>query len=397
MPCVYICVVTGQPLANLIPFLHFKPDVVVLAASPKMAEKALHFERMLLRLHKTICLITEKELPEHTLENIEYWTQECIDRIKTRFPDHSILFNATGGNKLMTLAMVHACEVEGDIDVFYMDTDHERIEWILPRKRDAEKVPPILTLETCLRAQGKRLERCSSKKESWQQNAMKRKSLSRWLAKEASSLANVFGIINKTLMDGRNRNVSWSLNTIWELPARIPKTRQALEEMEKHGLIQICGNLSFIMLQPDAGTYLTGGWIEEYVWHVLQDENLDEVLGGLEISDEVSRKEKVPNELDVAAIHRNRLLLIECKTAHLNRVKEFNAVLYKLDSTGKETGGIFGQKWLIMARMPDSTPEVREQNRMRAKALGIELIGPRELPKLAEIVRFWKKHLFLKT
>lgn len=41
-----ICIATGQPLANLIPILHFKPQKIILVVTDSMKVKAKDFERL---------------------------------------------------------------------------------------------------------------------------------------------------------------------------------------------------------------------------------------------------------------------------------------------------------------------------------------------------------------
>lgn len=79
-------------------------------------------------------------------------------------------------------------------------------------------------------------------------------------------------------------------------------------------------------LQPHEIDYLTGGWFEEYVCHILSRAlSPDEIAVGVRISHPGTQHD---NEFDVVFIKANTLFVVECKTGvatdHL-----FNEIVYK--------------------------------------------------------------------
>lgn len=88
------------------------------------------------------------------------------------------------------------------------------------------------------------------------------------------------------------------------------------------------------------------------------------------------------NELDCVAAHRNRLLLVECKTGGLD---EAAGVVYKLDSIAHDMG-LFQQRLLVSAR------PLSEAARARAQAGGIALVEAAQLGQLRDTVRQWMEN-----
>lgn len=97
------------------------------------------------------------------------------------------------------------------------------------------------------------------------------------------------------------------------------------------GIEELLSQFGFIpkkdgMLQPDEVDYLTGGWFEEYVFHLLlRALSPQEIALSVRINRPGSKHD---NELDVVFIKANTLFVVECKTGiatdHL-----FNEIVYK--------------------------------------------------------------------
>ncbi len=133
---------------------------------------------------------------------------------------------------------------------------------------------------------------------------------------------------------------------------------------------------------PEAAEYLSGRWLEEYVWHAVKDAVPEEVKAGAEFTDMAHPREDVRNELDGIAAHRNRLLLIECKTARLDEGAD---VVYKLDSIAHDMG-LFQQRLLVSARPLD------DKTRARAKAEDIAIVEAAGLKQLRDSVKNWMEN-----
>lgn len=156
-----------------------------------------------------------------------------------------------------------------------------------------------------------------------------------------------------------------------------------LRWLRDQGMLDWQGGTEVTFLDAERTRFLNGSWLEEYVYHRLRDEGVYDVALGVEGTWDGT--DGARNELDVVAVHANRLLVVECKTArHGNNAAVDDQQLYKLDSIGDTLRGFFGFIWLVTARPP--TGGMRE----RARQHGIRLIRPNELPHLRQAVRTWK-------
>ena len=395
MLTLHFCIITGQPMANLIPILHMKPDVVILATTDRMKEPAARFAKLLNRLHLLLSerIIRKSDLPDHDIASIEAWSLQCLDEVASLFPHHEIHLNATGGNKLMALAMANVFrnfDNSTRVRIFYLDTEHDRIEWVEPSSHLPIPVPNVISIDTGLRIHGKRLGSCCSKQTGAMESVQSRKALTVWMARHADALNGFFGTLNYHFrVEGIPHTEPIKLN-------RFPSIiwRDALHQMAECGLLHYDGRVKFQATSCDAIDYLAGGWLEEYVWQVLRDQGLEDVHWSLEVFEDAKGHGVAPNELDVVAVHRNRLVIIECKTAKYNTVHDLRQVIYKLDSVGN-AGGLFGQKWLVMGRGIQGTRGLPDDLVRAARASRVSIITPDMLGSLPKLVRAWKETLML--
>ena len=103
---IHICIVTGQPLANLIPALQERPDKIVLITTPVMQKEAQNFARTLQTAGFSSGAIIEKTLDDENYEVILNNVFDIYDQLTEEFPGASLTYNATGGTKQITLAFL---------------------------------------------------------------------------------------------------------------------------------------------------------------------------------------------------------------------------------------------------------------------------------------------------
>lgn len=78
--------------------------------------------------------------------------------------------------------------------------------------------------------------------------------------------------------------------------------------------------------------FVRGGWLEEYVFHIVHDARPFDARLGVEVLIEGS--DRARNEFDVLSCHGNQLLFIECKTLKFEE-GQFHAVCRDYGLTGK--------------------------------------------------------------
>ena len=167
--------------------------------------------------------------------------------------------------------------------------------------------------------------------------------------------------------------------------------QELLRHFEEAGMLSIKGkNISFI--DKDKRFYCNGGWLENHVFALLygmrkQRPQLIDVAKGLEI---VRNQGTVKNEIDVIAMHKNRLHVIECKTKKFGRSEkstaEANSIIYRLDTLKSLTGGLSGRAMLI------SYQAINKYTLKRAQDLGIFCCSHTQLKQLEDhLYRFLDK------
>jgi hypothetical protein len=110
-----------------------------------------------------------------------------------------------------------------------------------------------------------------------------------------------------------------------------------------------------------AARYLSGGWLEEYAALTMLDLGVDRAHWGVGVKirpidvaraaskDHAAKDKDSLNELDLAIVWRNRLLVIECKTGQ-QLGKESQEILNKIEAIRNYAAGSFGTAWLLSAR-----------------------------------------------
>jgi hypothetical protein len=154
-----------------------------------------------------------------------------------------------------------------------------------------------------------------------------------------------------------------------------------LRDAQKLNLLTWDGEAEIAFVHADAAQFFRGGWLEEYVWLKLRGLKPAESAINLKIE---SVGAKTPNELDAAIVHRNRLLVVECKTKRFGRdASKDSDHIYKLAQLARQVGGIMGRGLLLSARPVD------ENTRRRAKDNGVDLLAAEEVKGLVDYLKGW--------
>ena len=393
MENLHLCIITGQPLANLIPLLQEqeKPEIIVLIHSSDKVRDAGSFEYTLKEAGFDQSQIHKKsDLPTHDFESIRSYALKMINDLKSRFPGSQITLNVTGGTKQMALAFWNVLVLDkNEIRVIYCDTRNGILEELIPDNR-AIKLEPCLTPELYLCALGKIKRKAESDEPDWQDKAEKRKKLTKYFGDKANDLERLFQQFNQQLKGEADGLRSLTLNTYGAV-----YNKEAIEFLLDYEVLDRIGGNRYTLLREDGVKYLSGAWLEEYVWHIAKDQQVDHVEIGLKFGDREHRRRGQDNEIDGFIIHRNRLLLIECKSGWMGTNKDKDAqVIYKLDSIGLHAGGTQATRLLVSAQALRHTTRAGRDvdTRVRAKATDISTLEAADLKKLRQRIRYWMEH-----
>lgn len=386
---VHVAIVSDQTLPNLIPILMERPEKVFLVASQQMVQKGL--AERLLRLAEEAGVAAEivPGLPSSGLPSIQEYALNLATRLdELKCP---VVLNATGGNKLMTLGLTEVFSASfdpGRLRIIYTDTANDTLETVLPRNVQPAPLAAVLDIPTYLAAQGARCR--TTEDPEWVARALARKAVTKYLAHNAEELGSLIGALNyyaSRAHDGEKLTAP-----VQKLESKgggiSPRWSACLHELAKAGVLEWQeGSTQIRFPDLDAARYVNGFWLEEYVWHVVRDERVDHVLQGVNLLwDGTSRADAPRNELDVVAVHRNRMLVVECKTMRFaNDERDGQTVITKLESLGRNAGGTFGEMLLVSARrIEDKTI------RTRCRSLRIPLVQAGDLKNLRDFIIAWR-------
>ena len=197
----------------------------------------------------------------------------------------------------------------------------------------------------------------------------------------ADKLARFFGTLN-ALADKALNEPEGPFRARQELPFA-PGGRNAdlLRDAQKLGLLAWDNDTEIVFSHTDAARYFRGAWLEEYVWIKLRGLRPAESAINLKIE---TVGAKTDNELDAAIVHRNRLLIVECKTKRFGRdAGKDSDHIYKLAQLARQVGGLMGRGLLLSARPVD------ENLRKRARDNQVDLLAAEEVNKLVDYLKHW--------
>lgn len=373
-PDIHVLLVSAQAAPNLLPALdpELKPKAAVLLVSRKMTQKAKALEAVLRGNGvKTSCVELEDE---HDLKSLE----ETILRIATGHEGKSIALNVTGGTKLMALAAQSVALAAG-WSVFYVDIDTDEIIW-LDRSSAPRKIAATLRLAHYLQSYGFRLSEAPDRPSGNRRHD----ELFKTLIPQIGSLEKALGTLNYLAQQAQvQRSLSIALGN---QQLDDPNLGALLRLFENADILKMSGS-GAIFADEQALSFANGGWLEQYMFRTVSS-----LHGALGIRDKAANltiedDSGVKNELDVAFILNNRLFIIECKTARMDRPgsTKANDTLFKLAEISRRVGGLGTRAMLASYR------RLGEAERRLAKALGIEAIGGQDLVNLEDRIRRWAK------
>lgn len=381
---LHVAIVSDQLLPTVIPCLMHRPDRVVLVASRPMVAVATRL-RPILEQTAGCAVEIRGQAPDAGLDGIRAYATKLGNELTATAAGSELVFNATGGNKLMTLGFVDVFRERAD-RIIYTDTAHGRIEVIHDRRTGAPQSEPmrdVLTVPHYLEVQGFRYQ-CSTSDDAGQVARIEaRRQVASYLAEQAGRLSGLIGLINGLVQSAvdKGRELVRPVQPLKE--ALRGEWRTAFDRCARAGLIELQDNSRVRFMDLDAARFLGGGWLEEYAFTAACEAKLFDVRLG--VTGRWEATESARNEFDVLACHQNRMLFIECKTLRFQNNENDNDLAYKVKSLGEDARGLLGDTWVLAAQEP--TPVLRD----RAKQAGFQLIGPQHLGGLRRWITVWKQ------
>lgn len=291
-------------------------------------------------------LIDSVSVNPFSFEDIEEKLNSVVD------DENFYIVNLTGGTKVMSLAIYDFFKTL-QAEMYYLTGRGEKIKIYPGRKKAASKLKQEISLEDYLLAYG---------------FIVKNRDLPSQTRKVAENCLSYFlHKFNKdedipVLEELRPLRSSKKKTIVLSDPAKAFLNRIQFQTQEKDKITKYeC-------------RYVTGDWLEEYLYYVLVDEfNVAKSSIGLGV---LVSKNGIDNEFDVMLMKNNKIYIFECKTSIYTDVDESNHIfgetIYKSDALTNKLG-LFAQTTIVT--LSDLERHDLSTHIKRAEANKVKLIG----------------------
>ena len=371
-PTIHILLVSAQAAPNMLPALDpaLKPKEAILLITKKMAKKA---DALAAVLTEAGVKVTRIEIPnEHNFDGLE----TLMLNVAATREGADIALNVTGGTKLMALAAQSVAQA-ASWRIFYVDVDTDEVIW-LGKEKKHEKLATQLRLRPYLKGYGFQLTEGIMRPSAEPRHTQ----LIKTLIGQVGSLETALGELNFLAQTAKGAP---------DLAARLTREQQGspgLESLLRNfadaKVLQVENNSIHFATEPDR-KFANGEWLEHYVY-----QTVEALQGELHVRDKaanlvVTSEDGVKNELDVAFLAKNRLFIIECKTARMDgeRAGKANDTLFKLAEIHRRVGGLGARGMLASYR------QLADSEKALAKALNITVVTGGELVRLDHKLKTW--------
>ena len=378
---IHICLVSQQAAANLLPALDptLKPAKIVLVVTAKMQRQAAHLTAVL----KENAI--QAELLQLSNEQDFHQTENELIELAARLEEHTVTLNITGGTKLMSVAAQSVAQASG-WRMFYVDADTDRAIWLGQDKTPPHPLQEQLKLRHYLRSYGFEL----TSKPNRSQASAAQQLLTQTLVEQVGSLEASISVLNALAQDAENRRSLGVPMNDWQRDSR--SLDVLLRYFEDAAALSVQGDR--IQFASEATRdFVKGGWLElhaiQAVHQVTGSLGIRDKAMGLEVQDVTTQTR---NELDIAFMARNRLFVMECKTARIDRPQgqgdrtappKANDTLFKLAENCRRIGGL-GTRGMLVSYRKLQPPEMT-----LAEALGIKVVAGSDIARLPEKLKHW--------
>ena len=372
-PDVHVLLISQQAAPNLLAALDpgLKPAEAVLLVSERMRGRADALERVLREAG-----VRTQRLPlvnEHDYPALE---AALLDLAAAR-GDERIALNVTGGTKLMALA-AQSIALAAGWSVFYVDADTDEVIWLGARAGQRQRLTEHLRLRHYLMGYGFEPGASSGRPPA----DTRQEALIQTLLLQIGSLEKPLGQLNWLAQRAEeSRALSVALEPKLQ---HEPGLAALLRQFEAAGVLTVAGAAITFPDEARRG-FAKGGWLEQHLHRVVSGQSGALGLRDLAANLEVTDAGGVTNELDLVFLARNRLFIVECKTARMDKPQapKANDTLFKLAEIVRRVGGL-GARGMLASYRP-----LRDSEQRLARALGIELVCGPDLTRLPQRLKSW--------
>ena len=374
MKYIHVCLVSAQPIPNLIPLkiTGLAPEKVILLVIPDMKIQADRIEGVI----KSWKIDTERyPISPFDLESARDTRLDILSRLD----DKEVILNVTCGTKIMALA---AFEVFREMKrpILYIDTQNREIQRI---HHTSEKLAfeSVLKIKPYLASYGQKI----FAEDTDEQRVSRHSSVISMFLRDINKYERAIGIMNKYAAPLRNVRTFPFEVEIDKHDLSKPYFEDVLVLLQKQNVIKYKDNKIIFSHYHDVN-FVSGGWLEEYVYSVVKKISPDDIKMGVKVEWDQKGPEPPTNEYDVIFTMKNRLYIIECKTKRFegeDREPTSADPIYKLDSLRDAAGGLFGKGMLVSYR------KLTADQKKRLKVNRLDYCDGPNLKNLSHKIREW--------
>lgn len=373
---LHLCIATGQNAANFIPLKQLHAQDIWVLETPAMQKQ---------QSAKALSMALKSALPDARVRILPFddsspqaMKDEALRLASEELDGEDVVFHATGGTKLMVLAihqqLLNLASGQGSYRLLYTDTAQQTLSWLDDKPRQ-EPMADVLTLNELLLLRGYRTSN-DTRPALIQQRASERAKITRFMGEKSAQLKGFLGALNyhaHRAIDGKSLT-----QELQYLPGGAPG--HLLQLAQESGLLTVDEAYNQISFSTsEIAGYFGGGWVEEYVFIKFTGTLApSQYTLGAQIIHSMSKSQ---NEIDGIAVAQNRALIIECKARKQEQAQD---AIYKLGQLVKQVGGLMARGLYVSAR------EVRDIDRNRAREYGVDVLAADELAGLSDYLRRWK-------
>ena len=402
-PGVTLMLVSQEVMPNYLGFVHEPTAEVLLVVTPKMAARADALDALLAAApHPPQRIARASFADDADFATQCLQAQDLLAQLRQADPQ-PIILNLTGGTKPMSVAFLEAARAlqrEGAaVHTAYVDTQNARLDSF-----DSPSSPPrpmlgAVDVRAAVLASGKADAGCGSASKLMR-NYMQRGPLHAQLLALPGDLIGKLNILAVLASGDKLSQTHWldtaqpGLDGVQILHRgsadhgdfdRLARTLlgplgallTAHGVMREAPRVERDGAVRLAWRTPGEIDYLKGGWLEAHVAALIAVAAPDDWAADVQIGQDGDTGRN--NEIDAIVTCGNRTLLIEVKTANLDRKtsaddgsksNKAQDALFKLDSIGHDLARYFSANWLVSARA------LSNAGRQRADDKRIRLFAP---------------------
>lgn len=336
-----VCLISKEAMANVLPVLEYKPDMVFLAATNEQVRNAGYLKEF----------FEKKGIPAEIVSGMSAYQPEpnkiVITELFAKYPDYTFTLNSTGGTKIMSIAAYEAFSSTG-MKVIYCNTPGREI-MMLPEGKVDRKLNVELTTEEYLTAYGYSIDDRKAGNNPEQYKKLYEHLLQGPEMKDFVSLIRFFRKSKKLLYAGMSISSA--------------NKRFILEKREGEYVLSWKGGNQVTFSEF---RFINGDWLEGFIHYFMQKNKISSMRSVHIISPEGNL-----NEIDLLFVRNSVLHLVSAKTGEFSKLD-----LFELQGLQLLAGGIMAKPVIL------HVGQIGQADAKRAKEMRIDSVSVFELHKL---------------